>query len=106
MSAGYLVFGLMWLVSCFTKEPMCASYVKYNYGGDEALKNPIFMKTNYILAAGWGILYIAMAIWTWILQRVGVDSTALLFNNLAPAVMGLFTVWFERWYPAHVARGK
>ena len=56
--AGYLGFGLMWLLSCLTKEPLCAAYVKYNYHGDDALENPIFMKANRILAAGWGILYI------------------------------------------------
>ena len=50
---GYLVFGLFWLVSCLTKEPLCATYVKYNYGGEAAHKNPLFMKTNYILAAAW-----------------------------------------------------
>lgn len=31
--AGYLGFGLMWLLSCLTKEPLCAAYVKYNYHG-------------------------------------------------------------------------
>jgi len=29
--AGYLAFGLMWLLSCFTREPLCAAYVKYDY---------------------------------------------------------------------------
>ena len=33
---GYLLFGLMWLVSCFTKEPLCAAYMKYGYGGNNA----------------------------------------------------------------------
>lgn len=41
---GYLIFGIMWIASCFTKEPLCAAYVKYRYGGDAALDNPIFMK--------------------------------------------------------------
>jgi len=53
--AGYLAFGLMWLLSCFTREPLCAAYVKYDYNGEDALNNPIFMKTNYVLAVGWGI---------------------------------------------------
>ena len=33
---GYLVFGFLWLGSCVVKEPLCATYVKYNYGGDSA----------------------------------------------------------------------
>jgi len=43
---GYLAFGLMWLLSCLTQEPVCAAYVKYKYNGEDALNNPIFMKTN------------------------------------------------------------
>lgn len=104
-NAGYLVFGLMWLGSCLTGEPLCAAYVKYNYGGESALRNPIFMKTNYILAACWGILYVLTAVWTWIFRRMGVGNFLLVVNNLVPVVMGVFTVWFEKWYPAWVARG-
>lgn len=29
---GYLVFGLFWLLSCLTKEPLCAAYVKIIMG--------------------------------------------------------------------------
>ncbi len=36
---GYLVFGLFWLFSCLTKEPLCATYAKYNYGGESAHQN-------------------------------------------------------------------
>ena len=55
-NAGYLIFGLFWLISCLTKEPLCAAYVKYSYGGESARQNPLFMRTNYILAAAWGLL--------------------------------------------------
>ena len=103
---GYLGFGLMWLLSCFTKEPLCAAYVKYNYSGDDALENPIFMKTNYILATVWGILYILVAVWSFFLYRAGLHSAAVWINNGATILMGLFTAWFESWYPAHVALGK
>lgn len=104
---GYLLFGLMWIASCFTKEPLCASYVKYGYGGDKALGNPLFMKTNYILAACWGVLYVLTAIWTWAARSAGYGNTTLIvINNIIPAVMGYFTVWFQKWYPARMARGK
>ncbi len=104
-NAGYLIFGLMWLGSCLTKEPLCAAYVKYGYGGDSALRNPIFMRTNYILAACWGMLYVLTAVWTWIFRRMGLGNSLLVINNLVPVVMGMFTVWFEKWYPAWAARG-
>lgn len=54
----YFLFGLMWCVSCFTKTPLTAHYSKNSYNGDAALRNPIFMKTNRILTAAWGILYL------------------------------------------------
>ena len=104
-NAGYLIVGLFWLLSCFTKEPLCASYVKYNYGGSKADRNPLFMNANYILAACWGCLYILTAIWTFFLRRAGFGNILLVVNNLVPLAMGLFTSWFVKWYPAWKARG-
>lgn len=103
---GYLVFGLMWLFSCVFKEPLCSTYVKYNYGGDAAYKNPLFMKTNYILAACWGVLYVLTTIWTWFLRSSGLELWVQIVNYIVPALMGIFTVWFEKWYPAYLASGK
>ena len=100
---GYLVFGLFWLLSCLTKEPLCAAYVKYNYGGENAHQNPLFMKTNYILAAAWGTLYVLTAIWTFLFKKAGFGNVLILVNNLIPILMGLFTAWFEKWYPARMA---
>ena len=93
---GYLVFGLFWLLSCLTKEPLCAAYVKYNYGGESAHKNPLFMKTNYILAAAWGLLYVLTAVWTFLLRRTGFGNLLIIVNNLIPILMGFFTIWFEK----------
>lgn len=106
MVAGYLCFGLMWLMSCLTKEPLCAAYVKYGYGGADALNNPIFLRTNQILALGWGVLYLLAAVWSFFLYRLGSSGTAIVLNNGATAAMGIFTGWFQNWYPAHVAKGN
>lgn len=103
---GYLIFGCFWIFSCFIKNPLSATYVKGNYGGDKALRNPIFIKTNYILSAAWGVLYILTAIWTFFLRRAGLGGILILINNLVPALMGIFTVWFEKWYPSWKASGK
>ena len=105
-NAGYLIFGLFWLASCFTKEPLSAAYVKYNYGGDKADKNPLFMNANYILAACWGALYVLTAVWTFFLRKAGFGNILLVINNLVPVVMGIFTGWFIKWYPAWKASGK
>jgi len=103
---GYLGFGLMWLLSCFTKEPVCAAYVKYNYNGEDALQNPLFMKTNYILAVAWGVLYVIISVVTFFLYSNDLQIVSAVVNNLAPGLMGIFTVWFEGWYPARIAAGK
>jgi multimeric flavodoxin WrbA len=103
-TVGYFVFGMFWLISCF-KEPLCAAYVKYDYGGEKALKNPLFMKPNLILAACWGILYVLISFWTVLLRDAGFGTTVIILNNIVPIFMGLFTVWFIKWYPAWKARG-
>ena len=105
-NAGYLIFGLFWLISCLTKEPLCAAYVKYNYGGESARQNPLFMRTNYILGAAWGLLYVLTAAWTFLFRSAGIVNTIIIVNNLIPVLMGLFTLWFQKWYPARMARGK
>ena len=106
IDVGYLIFGLMWLVSCLMKEPLCATYVKYRYGGDRALKNPLFMKTNYILAILWGVLYVLLAIWTYFLRAAGFGNLLIIINNGITILMAFFTVWFQKWYPAWLASGK
>ncbi|MBQ8928357.1 MAG: flavodoxin family protein [Oscillospiraceae bacterium] len=103
--AGYLAFGLLWLVSAFTREPLCAAYVKYKYGGQKALDNPLFVSTNRILAAAWGGLYVLLAPAAFLMQHAGLTAASLIVCNAVPLLMGLFTVWFEGWYPAHVAQG-
>ena len=104
--AGYVVFGLFWLCSCLTKEPLCAAYVKYGYGGEKALQNPLFMKPNYIIACCWGIIYLLTAVWTFFLGRAGLTLLIPIINNIVPFVMGIFTAWFTKWYPAKMARGE
>lgn len=104
--ASYALFGLMWLVSAPTREPLCAAYVKYGYGGPDVLLNPIFMRTNRILAAAWGVLYLLIALWTALLGDALASWAMPMANNAATALMGVFTVWFERRYPAWVASGK
>ena len=105
VNAGYLVFGLLWLGSCLTKEPLCAAYVKYSYGKD-ALQNPIFMRTNYILAAAWGLVYVVIAIVSYYLSGKVPALVLSIVVQAIPILMGLFTAWFQNWYPSRVAAGK
>ena len=103
--ASYLAFGLMWTATAFMKIPLSAWYSMNNYGVEKALSNPLFIRTNRILTACWGVLYLVTPIWTYALLHTSLASWTGLFNSILPAVMGLFTVWFEKWYPKHYASG-
>lgn len=102
----YLSFGIMWLGSCSGKVPLTANYSMNSYGGEDALQNTLFLKTNRILTMLWAILYVLTSVFTWFLMRTSVSSFVGLINSVLPVFMGLFTAWFQRWYPAKVAEGK
>jgi hypothetical protein len=76
-----------------------------NYGGDKALRNPLFIKTNRILTAAWGILYLLTSIWTYFIVRTEAGRYIGAINTIVPLLMGVFTVWFQKWYPKKVAEG-
>ena len=103
--ASYFLFGIIWTVSCFANVPLTAHYSKNSYNGDAALRNPIFMRTNRILTAAWGILYLVTSIWTYFIMQTDAASFVGAINSVLPAFMGVFTAWFQKWYPRHIARG-
>lgn len=102
----YFIFGAMWLISCIGKIPLTANYSMNSYGGEDALKNPLFVKTNRILTMLWGILYIITSVFTLFVMQSPVSAFAGLINSVVPIFMGIFTVWFQKWYPARVAAGN
>lgn len=102
----YLLFGLMWALSCLRPVPLTAHYSKNEYGGNRAYENPLFLRTNRILTLCWGVLYLLTPVWTYFLMKSSISSYTGLINSLCPALMGVFTAWFQKWYPARVARGK
>lgn len=103
--ASYLCFGLLWTVSCFLPIPLTAHYSMNDYNGEEALKNPLFVKTNRILTACWGVLYLITPIWTYWIMGTALAAWTGAINSVLPMLMGVFTAWFQKWYPAKVARG-
>ena len=102
----YLSFGLMWAVSCVTKIPLTAYYSMNSYNGEKALNNPLFMRTNKILTMVWGVLYVFTSIWTFFLIRNGLSIYTAIINNSIPILAGIFTKWFQNWYPAWYAKKK
>lgn len=103
--ASYLLFGLLWFIGAFSKIPLTAHYSAKGYGEKKAFENPLFISTNRILTAAWGVLYLITPIWTYLLMGTELSPYIGLINSALPALMGVFTVWFQKWYPARYARG-
>lgn len=101
----YFLFGLMWTLSCLRPVPLSAWYSKSGYGGDAAYENPLFIRTNRILTLCWGVLYLLTPLWTYALMQTACGAYTGLINSVCPAILGIFTAWFQKWYPAKVARG-
>lgn len=97
----YFLFGLMWSVTVFLKIPLTAYYSMYGYGGEAALKNPLFIKTNRILTACWGILYLVTPVWTSHFFSINLNGPFVIINTIIPLLLGFFTKWFQKWYPAY-----
>lgn len=104
LPASYLLFGLMWTVTAFLKIPLTAYYSMNHYGREQALRNPLFLQTNRILTACWGVLYLLTPIWTYALLTTPWHSLTGAINSVLPILMGFFTAWFQKWYPRHYAR--
>lgn len=102
----YLAFGIMWTITAFLKIPLSAYYSMNNYGGEEAINNPLFIQTNRILTVCWGVLYLLTPIWTFLLMLTPLSALTGLFNSILPIGMGIFTLWFQKWYPKHYAAGS
>lgn len=105
LPVSYFCFGMLWTVNGFTRIPLTAHYSLNDYGGAAMLDNPLFIKTNRILTLSWGVLYLLMTLWTVILMHFGAGWVGTV-NSLLPALMSIFTIWFQKWYPAYIARGK
>jgi putative NADPH-quinone reductase len=101
----YLLFGAMWLIGSFPKIPLTAHYSAAGYGDERAFSNPLFLRTNRILTAVWGVLYLVTSVYTYFLMGTGLSAYVGLINSVCPALMGIFTLWFQKWYPARWARG-
>jgi hypothetical protein len=101
----YGLFGVIWFVTGFCKVPLTAYYSSNNYGGAKAFENPLFIRTNRILTVCWGILYLLTPFWTYALMGTAVSPYAGLINSAFPILLGMFTAWFQKWYPARRAKG-
>lgn len=100
LPVSYLCFSVMWLISCLTPVPLTAHYSKEKYAGNDALKNPLFIKTNLFITLFWSGLYLVTPLWTYFILGKSMFYLAAVINTTCPVILGMFTNWFEKWYPA------
>ena len=101
----YAIYGVLWLVSNLFPIPITAYYSSKDYGNEEAFANPLFIKTNRILSVMWGIVFLLTAVLAYFLYNSPMSSYTGLASTATSGLMGIFTGWFSKWYPAKVARG-
>lgn len=106
MPTSYLLFGIMWTFTVFRKIPLTAYYSMNDFGEKKALENPLFLRTNRILTAAWGILYLITPIWTYFLMNTKIAYTTGIINSILPVFLGIFTKWFIGWYPPYYLSEK
>lgn len=101
LALGELVLAGLWFGTLATDMPLTAEYSKWKW--DPALwTNKIFLKTNAIITAVWGAVFLtqsAIALLGQFDPGIGVLRIVIAHALLIPAFM--FTAWFQRWYPAH-----
>lgn len=103
-----LLWAGMWIFSVFRKIPLCAYYSCYGNGFDTpeaALNNCLFLKTNRLLAGAWGLQSLTMSLAAWIFLSGPYAPVFTLLDQISPLLMGIFTIWFAKWYPRKVAFG-
>lgn len=102
----YFAFGLLWFISIFMKAPLTAYYSSNDYGEEKAFENPLFIRTNRILTCMWGITNILLGFITLYVYNSPFANYWGIIGNLPTILLGFFTVWFSKWYPAYYAKSK
>ncbi|MEW6172877.1 MAG: hypothetical protein AB1510_07375 [Bacillota bacterium] len=98
--AGSLALAGIWMGTLAKDMPLTGEYSKWQW--PEALwNNPVFVKTNAIITAFWGgvfLLQAVVALAGHYAPSAAVLWTVVRYLLLVPAFV--FTAWFQKWYPA------
>lgn len=97
---GSLVLCGLWMGTLATSMPLTGEYSKWHY--HPALwTNNVFIKTNAIITAVWGGIYLAQAVMALAGHFAQAQSFQWMVARHLLLIPGfIFTVWFHRWYPA------
>jgi hypothetical protein len=93
--------------SLLVGNPFTYDYAKEDW--DEAFwDNPIFVRTNQIIAAIWGVIFTVQAFIGGAAMAMGLEGVArVVLAAVIPrsllAIGIFFSVWFPRWYPQRAA---
>lgn len=107
VAVGNLVMSGIWMGTLATAIPLTANYSKWSYPFPALWADAGFVRTNVILTAFWGVMFLLM-------------SVAALAGHYSPAHHGLwvairnlllvpafaFTFWFQKWYPVRLDKAK
>ncbi len=93
--------------SLLAGNPFTYDYAKKDW--DEAFwDNPIFIETNQIITAVWGVIFTVQALVGGTAMVLGLEGSArIILVAVIPrsllAIGIFFSVWFPRWYPQRAA---
>jgi hypothetical protein len=105
IAAGELFFAVFWGVTVFLQIPLTCYFSAASHGGEKSLKNPLFTRTNRILTACWAVEFLLMSAVLIICKIRGVSPWIAGAASYMPSpLLGVFTVWFQKWYPARMAK--
>jgi hypothetical protein len=88
------------------KTPITCYFSAQGHGGEKMLKNPLFTRTNRILTACWATEYLLTAVALAALRFSNAPGWFAALTYIPAPLLGVFTGWFAKWYPARMARGK
>lgn len=96
-----LVLAGLWMSTLASSMPLTGDYVKWHF--HPALwTNHVFIRTNAIITAVWGVIYLLQAAMALAGHYAPTQAFSLMVARhllLVPA--GIFTFWFQKWYPAY-----
>lgn len=98
--------GLLWLSSAFLKVPITAYYSCNDYGGEKAYDNSLFIQTNRILTIVWSLAYLLWGVVKLLAIKLPNQWMIEIACLSVICLLGWFTTWFSKWYPARIARGR
>ncbi|MDI6870198.1 MAG: NAD(P)H-dependent oxidoreductase [Bacillota bacterium] len=102
---GSMVLAGVWLGSLASAMPLTGQYSKTQWP-PEIWSTPAFLRTNAILTASWGGVYLLQALLALIGHHYPVQAQQwAVVRHLLLLPAAVFTAWFQKWYPLQPQSG-